>query len=187
MSPYSVCRIELILNPRLNGTLFRPIFSGFVDRLGLKGNERIIDFGAGPGVISEMIAKKLLSGGGTLVCLDVTKEWAEIAHKRLERYKNVEFVFGDIRSAGIPDGSVDGVAIHYVLHDIEKSERASTVRAMVKTLAKGGKIFFREPVKGSHSMPVDEIRALMRENMMTETRSQLNLLKSVFTATFTKE
>lgn len=172
------------MDPILKGLIFRPIFRGFVDRMGLNGNERILDFGSGPGILSEMIARKLEKGGGKLTCLDVTEQWFTIAKKRLRKFQNVEFVFGDVREKAIPENSFDGIVMHYVLHDIDKDARAPTVSALIKTLSNGGKIFIREPTRGGHSMPAEEIRSLMKGNMLVESKSKLGRL--IFMATYTK-
>ena len=136
--------------------LYNPYFKTF----GLKGNERILDFGCGGGAGSRCLAN-LLSKGGHLTCVDVSSYWIAKARKRLGKYSNVECKSGDIRELDIPDSSFDIISTIHVVHVISPAERQDIVKTLSQKLKAGGLFFIREPVKKSHGMPVEEIRTLL--------------------------
>ena len=71
---------------------------GFVESIGLKGDEKVLDFGAGWGENTRYISQRL-KGDGRVTALDVSKQWQDVAKKRLVRYHNVDLVNADVRSA----------------------------------------------------------------------------------------
>lgn len=135
--------------------LYKPYYKTFE----IKGDENILDFGCGGGAGSIHLARSLVKGG-RLTCLDISSYWMDIAARRLKKYSNVECKTGDIRSLDIPDSSFDILSVIHVIHDIDKHERQSTAKALSRKLKQEGYLFIREPVKASHGMPADEIRAL---------------------------
>ena len=99
--------------------LMKGYYRNFVGSFDLKGDEKVLDFGCGSGSTSKFIAQILEKGGGELTCLDLSKTWIERAKKHLSRFSNVE----DIRKWDEKNDYFDAVAIHFMLHDIDKSER----------------------------------------------------------------
>ncbi len=149
------------LEDKLKGLLGGPLmYNRYFRTFGLTGNERVLDFGCGGGAGSRCLAK-LLSKDGHLTCVDVSRYWIAKARKRLDKYSNVECKSGDIRKLDIPENSFDVISVFHVLHDIAPEERQSITDRLAKLLNKDGKIFIREPIKESHGMPVQEIRALL--------------------------
>jgi ubiquinone/menaquinone biosynthesis C-methylase UbiE len=138
--------------------LYNPYFKTF----GLKGNEKVLDFGCGGGAGSRCLAK-LLNTGGHLTCIDISNYWMKKASRRLGKYPNVECKAGDIRSLGIPDNSFDVISVFHVIHDIAPEERREIVTVLCQKLKRNGTVFIREPVKKSHGMPVMEIRTLFAD------------------------
>jgi ubiquinone/menaquinone biosynthesis C-methylase UbiE len=149
----------------------RFIYPRFVDEIRLKGGEKVLDFGSGWGDNEYYIAQKL-SNGGSVTALDVSKEWQEVARKRLRQFHNIDFVHSDIRSSSLQDGSFDVIVVSYVLHDIPKQERAEIVKSLTKKLRPDGYLQLREPTGKHHGMPVEEIRSLMRMAGLRETYSK---------------
>lgn len=150
-----------VLEDKLKGLLGRPLlYNPYFKTFGLKGNERVLDFGCGGGAGSRCLAN-LLSKGGHLTCVDVSSYWIAKARKRLEKYSNVECKSGDIRELDIPDSSFDIISTIHVVHDISPAERQDIVKTLSQKLKAGGLFFIREPVKKSHGMPVEEIRTLL--------------------------
>ncbi len=49
-------------------------YLGFVESIGLKGDEKVLDFGAGWGENTRYIAQRL-KGDGSVTALDVSKQW----------------------------------------------------------------------------------------------------------------
>jgi 2-polyprenyl-3-methyl-5-hydroxy-6-metoxy-1,4-benzoquinol methylase len=132
----------------------------------------VIDFGCGPGSTSKFIAQILEKGGGELTCLDLSKTWIERAKKHLSKFSNVEYYAQDIRKWGEKNDYFDAVAIHFMLHDIDKSERQEVVRALAEKMKTGAKLFIREPAKECHGMRPEEIRELMSKSGLKETDSK---------------
>ncbi len=166
--------IEVFLTVVL-GTLFGGMYREYVDRLGLKGSEQVLDFGSGSGNLARFIAPKLAFGGGCLTCVDISKKWMDVARKRLGKYPNVEFKLGDIAALDIPNASYDIVFIHFVLHDIDAAERSRIARHLVPKLKYDGNLFIREPMR---FISQDEIRHIMRQNGLKEIRSQVVEIKT---------
>ena len=156
--------LEDKLKGLLGGTLlYYPYYRTF----GLKGNEKVLDFGCGGGVGSRCLAN-LLNKGGHLTCIDVSSYWIAKARKRLDKYSNVECKSGDIREMDIPDSSFDVISTFHVIHDISPADRQGIVKMLSQKLKAGGLFFIREPVKKSHGMPVEEIRAILSDSGLKE-------------------
>lgn len=59
--------------------LMKGYYRNFVESFDMKGDEKVLDFGCGPGATSKFIAQILEKGGGELTCLDLSKIWIERA------------------------------------------------------------------------------------------------------------
>ena len=127
---------------------------------------------------------KFLGENGHLTCVDVSGFWIKKANRRLRKYPNVECKQGDIRKLDIPDSSFDVISIIHVIHDIEPADRQDTVKALSRTLKRGGSLFIREPIRKSHGMPVGEIQALLSEAGLEEAERKES--KSEYTGKFQK-
>lgn len=173
-----------VLEDVLKGLLGGPLLYGpYMKTFGLKGNERVLDFGCGGGAGSACLAG-LLSSNGHVTCVDVSAYWIEKARKRLKKYSNVDCMAGDIGELDIADSSFDVVSVFHVIHDIAPSQRQAAVDALSRKLKAGGRLFVREPIKTSHGMPVDEIRALMSSAGLKEAEHRQT--KSEYTGRFDK-
>jgi ubiquinone/menaquinone biosynthesis C-methylase UbiE len=161
----------------------RTRYQKFIEDIGLKGSENVLDFGAGWGDNTYYIAKSL-SGNGRVTALDVSEEWQKVAKKRLKEFHNIDFVNSDIKSSPLPNGSFDVIVVSYVLHDIPAKERAEVVKTLASKLKPNGFIHLREPTKERHGMPVDEIRSLMKKGGLKE--SSPIKCKKEFEARFTR-
>jgi ubiquinone/menaquinone biosynthesis C-methylase UbiE len=145
----------------------RILYHGFVAGMGLKGDERVLDFGAGWGDNSYYIAERL-GKGGRVTLLDVSSAWQDVARKRLRKFSNVDFVNSDIFSSGLPDESFDIIVASYVIHDIDPRDRQAVLQELARKLKHGGSIWLREPTKKLHGMKIEEIKELMNRATMQE-------------------
>ncbi|MGD1059998.1 MAG: class I SAM-dependent methyltransferase [Methanomassiliicoccales archaeon] len=159
------------------------VYKPFIDRIGLKGDEKVLDFGSGWGDVTYFVSRALKKGG-SIALLDVSATWQEVAKRRLRNIEGLTFVHSDIFNAGLLDGSFDAIVIHYVLHDIPKEKRKATVAELAKKLRSGGYIYINEPVGKQHGMPPEEIIDLMTSAGLITTPVHSN--KRNFEARFTK-
>ena len=147
------------------------LYNSYIKSFGLKGNETILDFGCGGGTGS-MCFLKFLNGDGHLTCIDTSVYWMNKAKKRLSKYPNVECKIGDIKDLLIPDRYYDVITIMHVIHDIEPVKRQDTINVLSQKLKKDGSLFIREPIKKSHGIAVEEIRALFTNVDLREAASE---------------
>lgn len=159
-------RAEVFLNTLLRRIVEPFFYRPYVYGLGLKGNEHVIEYGSGSGSVSRYLAAILKSG--RLTCVDISGSWMRVVTRRLEGYKHVEFRQGDIARMQLQDGSYDGAVIHFVLHDLDREDRAPKLRILADKLKKGGKIYIREPTREEHGMSPEEIRKEMAGAHLTE-------------------
>ncbi len=159
----------ILLFSRLSRRLkYRP----FVERMGLRGDEQVLDFGAGWGDSTFYVSPRL-NDKGHVTLLDISSGWQEVAKKRLSRFSNLSFVNADIFSAGIGDGSFDVIVVHFMLHDIPRPDRGAIVKELANKLKPGGYMFLGEPTARSHGMTADEILSLMSAaGLVAEVRRQ---------------
>lgn len=153
--------ITLLAGRLLGGRFYEP----YVEGLGLRGDERVLDFGTGAGTPARYLAARLQRAGGHLTCLDVSQRWQAVARRRLQRFDHVDFVLGDVRTAPLEQDSFDLIFIHFVLHEIPASERPGTVRRLSELMAEGGRLAIREPL---NFISRDEIRGLMAASGLVE-------------------
>lgn len=131
-------------------------YRDFCDKLRLRGNESVLEFGCVWGRNTIELAQRLPRG--ILTCIDISAVWIEFTKKRLQdRFKNVELICGDIRGISCDIGSMDAIVIHHVLHDIAVEERLPTMQALMSWLKAGGKVYIKEPSKPGHGMSLEEI------------------------------
>jgi ubiquinone/menaquinone biosynthesis C-methylase UbiE len=173
--------LEDILKGFIGGPLmYYPYFETF----GLRGDEKVLDFGCGGGAGSRCLLK-FLNQSGRLTCVDTSNFWIGKARKRLGKYRNVECLAGDIRELDITDSAFDVISVIHVIHDIPPAERQETVEALSRRLKVDGTIFVREPIKKSHGMPVEEILELFSKEGLQETARKET--KSEYAGRFQKQ
>ncbi|OQX91364.1 MAG: hypothetical protein B6D58_08465 [candidate division Zixibacteria bacterium 4484_95] len=178
--PSTLYILEDILMNMFGESVF---YGSFIKTFGLKGNERVLEFGCGSGIGSRCVAKKL-STGGFLTGVDTSGYWTRKAKKRLRKYKNVEILTGDIRELDIPDLTYDIVFVTYVIHDIEPELRQGIIDSLSRKLKYNGLFFIREPIKKSHGMPATEIQSLLSNAGLTE--SECKTTKSEYRGKYSK-
>lgn len=147
-------------------------YRNFVNSIALKGSEKVLDFGCGPGAASKFIASKLEKEGGELTCFDISEKWISRAKKNLSHFSNVEYFAKDIRTWEEKDGYFETVLVHIMLHDIPRSERPEVIKALAQKMKTGASLIIREPTKERHGMSPKEIQELMTNNGLEQMSSE---------------
>ena len=112
-----------------------------VDRLELRGDERVLDAGCGSGRVTALILERL--PGGTVVAMDGSASMIDAAHETLSPFGDrVEFVVGDLLDP-IPVEPVDAVfsnaTFHWILdHDALFANLAAVLRPGGQLVAQCG-------------------------------------------------
>ena len=156
---------RLMLHGLLSGSYRR-----FVDGMGLRGDEHVLDFGAGSGAAARHLAKRLRAGGH-LTCVDISPAWQGVARKTLHKFANVDFVLGDVRELELPAESYDVVVMHWMFHDVPAADRRPVLTALAGLLRPGGKLYTREPSRKDEGIEVTALRNLLGGAGLSELRS----------------
>jgi len=169
--------------------LSKKVYTEYVGRMQLEGNEKLLDFGCGPGAAAIHIAPILKKGGGELTCYDLSQTWIERAQRRLKKYDNVRFASGEIKESALEDDYFNAVNIHFMLHDIPAGDRLEALKVIASKLKDDGRLFIREPIGEDHGISVDQIRQLLEAAGFREKKSlpQTVFGRETFTAEFVKE
>jgi 2-polyprenyl-3-methyl-5-hydroxy-6-metoxy-1,4-benzoquinol methylase len=169
--------------------IMKGYYRKFVRSLDLRGDERVLDFGCGPGAASKFIAQTLQKGKGELTCFDISEKWIARANKNLGRFSNVEYQTQDIRTWEKKNGYYDTVVVHIMLHDIPQLERPEVIKALAQKMKRGATLIIREPTKEGHGIRPEEIQGLMTTNGLKEIVSGLAkrpLMGSYYTGFYRK-
>lgn len=160
MGVYEPSTVEVALTVIAGTLLAGPLYLSYVERLGLRGDERLIDLGGGAGNLTLHLARALEAGGGEVTYVDPSERWLAVARRRLRRCGNVSYHLGDIATLRPRDDSYDAAVIHFVLHEISTSDRPGVLQRLADALAPGGRVYIREPLR---YIGREEIEGLMRE------------------------
>ena len=111
-----------VLEDILKGFIGGPVlYNSYFRTFGLKGGEKVLDFGCGGGAGSRCLLK-ILGDEGHLTCVDISRFWITRAKRRLKNYSNVQCLVGDIRKLDVPDDSFDCIPRHVIrkyIHSLE--------------------------------------------------------------------
>jgi trans-aconitate 2-methyltransferase len=127
-----------------------------IERLELRGDERVLDAGCGSGRLTEQLLERL--PGGSAVALDGSASMLEEAARRLARFgERVTFVEADLATPPLPvHGTIDAVmstaAFHWVLdHD-------ALFRSLAGVLRSGGQLSFQCGGSGNAAAMIEAAR-----------------------------
>jgi trans-aconitate 2-methyltransferase len=108
-----------------------------LDRLPLRGDERVLDAGCGSGRVTEALAARLPLG--SVVALDVSPAMLDEARRRLARFgSRIEYVAADLGRPLPIDGNVDAVLSTATFHWVP--DHAALFRNLAAVLRPGGRL-----------------------------------------------
>lgn len=143
-------------------------YEKYIDGMNLKGREKVLDFGSGPGSAARFLAPKLNSPDGQLTCLDISPTWMKVIKTNLSDHQNIQYKLGDIRWLELKNEFFDTILIHFVLHDIDPEIRSEIVGRLSGILKAGGRLYIREPRSKLHGIQSSEIQRLMQQAGLEE-------------------
>ncbi len=119
-----------------------------LDRLRLRGDERVLDMGCGRGAVLTAVARRLTTGRVTGVDIWSTRDQSGNARDVTERNASLEGVAdrvaietGDMRALPFPDASFDLVVSSLAIHNIRRTaDRRQAVAEGFRVLEPGGRI-----------------------------------------------
>lgn len=152
--------MEVFMNRVMLHGLLGGGYRRFVDSMGLRGDERVLDFGSGSGAAARHLAKRL-QAGGRLTCADISPVWQREVRRTLRGYTNVEFALGDIRELGLPEAGFDVVVMHWMFHDVPVADRRDILTELVRLLRPGGRLYTREPTRKDEGIEATTLRGLL--------------------------
>jgi arsenite methyltransferase len=124
------------------------VWAELLDRLELKGDERLLDIGCGRGAVLLMAAQRLPRGRAIGVDIWSTRDQSGNAEQVTRRNaalegvaERVELRTADMRQLPFDDGSFDVVVSSLAIHNVPGAgERAKALREAARVLKQGGKL-----------------------------------------------
>lgn len=107
-----------------------------LERLVLKGDETVLDAGAGTGAVSQALAERLPNG--QVIALDAAPQMVEHARYRFKNTPNVEVVQGDLYALDLGGRTVDAVFSTATFHWVK--DHALLWRNLHGVLNDGGQL-----------------------------------------------
>jgi protein-S-isoprenylcysteine O-methyltransferase Ste14/SAM-dependent methyltransferase len=109
----------------------------------IRGNEVVLDVGAGTGRFSLAMAKKLSTG--KVICLDLSEEMLQILERKAEKEglkDKIQLLKGEASSSGLKNESVDLVVSNNVFHEL--SSPKTVLAEMIRVLKPNGWIIITD-------------------------------------------
>ena len=154
--------------------------SQLIECLKIKPGMSVADIGAGSGVISVLLSKKV-GTEGVVLAVDIQQEMLDaLQHKcKLLEITNVESVLGTTKSPRLEAGTVDLVIMVDVYHEFDfPYEMLSEI---AKSLKQGGRVAFVEYRKEDPRVPIKEVHKMSEAQVKKEALVEGHGLKWVET------
>ena len=147
--------------------------SKLVEILNIKPGDTVADIGAGSGVITMMMAKKV-GTEGTIYAVDIQPEMLAAIETKTEKagITNVELVMGTTKSPKLPPNSCDLAFMVDVYHEFDFPHEMLT--GIVSGLKRGGRVAFIEYRKEDPTIRIKEV------HKMTEAQVKKEALQAEF-------
>ena len=112
----------------------------FVDYLAFTGDERVVDFGCGPGTVEAEIGRRFTSI--RITGLERAANYVSEARRHNADLLNVSIMQTDVMANGLPDALFDVTFCRYHLEHVR--DAAAVAREMIRVTRPGGKIVVQE-------------------------------------------
>jgi ubiquinone/menaquinone biosynthesis C-methylase UbiE len=138
-----------------------------VDSLKLTPGMVVADIGAGSGVISLLLARKI-GPTGTVQAVDIQDEMLSVLDKRLKQLKvtNVKTVHGTVRSPNLKPATVDLALMVDVYHEFNYPYEM--LSEIAKSLKPGGRVVFVEYRKEDPTVPIKLLHKMTEAQVKRE-------------------
>ncbi|WP_372995208.1 class I SAM-dependent methyltransferase [Lutispora sp.] len=129
-----------------NSSMQYTLANELIPKLGLKGNERVLDVGCGDGKITAEIAKLLPDG--SIVGIDISEDMINFSKKNFasQGIKNIDFIVDDATKMDFYD-EFDLIVSFTCLHWIE--DHVAVLNNVRKALKNSGRLFMQCGGKGN--------------------------------------
>jgi ubiquinone/menaquinone biosynthesis C-methylase UbiE len=141
--------------------------SALIDSLKLAPGNVVADIGAGSGVISLLMAKKI-GPNGTVLAVDIQEEMLSVLAKRLKQLNvtNVKPVHGTVKSPNLKPSTVDLALMVDVYHEFNYPYEM--LREISKALKPGGRVVFVEYRKEDPTVPIKLLHKMTEAQVKRE-------------------
>lgn len=139
--------------------------SKLIAALPLKPGLQVADVGAGSGVLSRLMAPRLLPGG-MVYAVDIQQDMLDRINQenKAKGITNIRTILGGMKSPKLPPGSIDLVLMVDVYHEFDHP--FEMLKSISESLKKGGMIALVEyrgedpevPIRAEHKMTLEQIR-----------------------------
>jgi ubiquinone/menaquinone biosynthesis C-methylase UbiE len=138
-----------------------------VDSLDLKAGQSVADIGAGSGVITIMMSRKV-GETGKIHAVDIQEEMLELLGDKLNQLDitNVKLVLGDVKTPKLPRGEIDLALLVDVYHELEFPYEMTL--AMANSLKPGGRLVLVEYRREDPQVPIKLIHKMTQEQVKKE-------------------
>lgn len=139
--------------------------------LDLKPGHVVADIGAGSGIISLMMAKKV-GPKGTVLAIDIQQEMLDAlaVHCKQNNVTNIEPILGTTTSPNLKPGMVDLVIMVDVYHEFDMP--FEMLSAISQSLKPGGRIAFVEYRKEDPAVPIKEVHKMSEKQVRKEAEQE---------------
>ncbi len=188
LNPFEAKHYDTMLN-----ILSLGIYSSFINRATNKiifgENESILDLGSGTGRFSCLFHRKAKIQ--SYVGIDLSEIMIRQAQRKCKRYKDTEFIHGDIRKELPLKIGFDKVFISFVLHGFMQEERIEIIKNAYNALKKGGQFIILDYAEKEVEKAPFFVKSLIRkmECPLAEKFMKINLkkvLREIHFETFTE-
>lgn len=122
----------------MNTPGFQRLRDEIIARAELSGSERVLDVGAGAGLLTLAAA----SHAEHVTAVDLSPAVCRRLEENAKRINvsNVSVLVGDARKLPLPDASVDVALSNYCLHHVNDDDKLVAIRELARVLRPGGRL-----------------------------------------------